>query len=113
MFGGLKTLYNRTKDAVKNGIKFAAPKVIGLVTGASKILKNMPGTIGAVAGAIDKGLSVAKSVVNSLPDGAAKDKLNNVIDKGGTAAHAGADKATSFIGKAATVVNRMQTVVGS
>ena len=69
-----------------------APKVINagkLVTGA---LSHLPGTIGTAAGFINKGLDYANRFIEALPNGAFKNKLQDLSDKSSNAINTVHDK---------------------
>lgn len=80
-------------------------KVAGAVTGVAKFL---PGKIGAIAGAADKGIGKLKELVSLVPKGKVKDKLEKGVEKVQSVkdtvekkAHEGA----GYVQKAADVAN--------
>ena len=105
--GGIKRVLQRTGSIVKEGIKRAAPVVLNLAQKGTSLLSHAPGMIGTVAGLANKGINMVKGVVDNIPNSAARDKINSVLNQGQSAVNRGEDKAkqiTSTITKHATPI---------
>ena len=103
---GIKSFFSNVAQRVGkfagkvwNGVK-AAGKFVGKI--AKPVLNTvamLPGKIGLIGKAGSAGLEFAKNIVDRIPNQAAKDKLNQYIDKGQDLVNKAQDKAQSVVGK--------------
>ena len=105
--GGIKRVLQRTGSIIKEGVKRAAPVVLNLAQKGTSLLQHAPGMIGTVAGIANKGLNMVKGVVDNIPNSAARDKINSVLNQGQSVVNRGEDKAkqiTSTVTKHVTPI---------
>ena len=105
--GGMKRIAQRTGSIVKEGIKRAAPVVLNLAQKGTSLLQHAPEMIGTEAGLANKGINMVKGVVDRIPNSAARDKINNVLNQGQSAVNRGEDRAkqiTSTVTKHASPI---------
>ena len=99
VWNGTKKGATKVWSGLKKGAEFVGriAKPIGrLASTAGGIIGMMPGHIGLVGKALFAGGEAIKSLTNSLPNSAIKDKLNNAIDRGLTAGGALVNSAQRF-----------------
>ena len=85
VWGGVKKGATKVWGELKKGTEFVGrvAKPIGrIASSAGGIIGMMPGHVGMIGKALFAGGEAIKSLTNSLPDGAVKQKLNDAIDKG-------------------------------
>jgi len=103
--GGIKHILQRGGSIVKDVVKKAAPVVYNIAQKGTSLLSHVPGTIGTVAGLANKGLNVAKNLVENIPNSKAKEALTNVINKGQSAVNTGQNHATNLTNRVSSVAN--------
>lgn len=85
VWGGVKKGATKVWGGLKKGAEFVGrvAKPIGrLASTAGGIIGMLPGHVGLIGKALFAGGEAIKSLTNSLPNGAVKDKLNDAIDRG-------------------------------
>ena len=85
VWNGTKKGATKVWGGLKKGAEFVGriAKPIGRIAStAGGIIGMLPGHVGLVGKALFAGGEAIKSLTNSLPNGAVKDKLNDAIDKG-------------------------------
>ncbi len=100
-----KDKFHKTVNVVK---KFGKP-VLNVANKISGVLSMVPGTVGAVATAVNAGTGIANSVLDQLPSGKVKSKVTNVVNKATTQANTGVSKAQQYAGKVADVGRGIQS----
>ena len=110
VFGGIKKVTKKIGGGIKKAIKFVAPKVLGVVQGASNILKHVHGTIGNVANLVNKGVNIAKDVIGVIPNKQVQNKLTSIVNQGGALAQQGLNKGTQLHKQIAPVIQNATTV---
>ena len=97
-----RNVWNGTKKGatkVWSGLKKGAEFVGRIASTAGGIIGMLPGHVGLVGKALFAGGEAIKSLTNSLPNSAIKDKLNNAIDRGLTTGGALVNSAQRFAQK--------------
>jgi hypothetical protein len=79
--GAIKKAGKAVVNTAKAGVKFLAPKIVQAAGVATNILKNVPGKVGLIAGVADKGVNIAKSAIDKIPNKKARDALGGVVNK--------------------------------
>ncbi len=103
---GIKKGASVVKDKfhkVASGVKKFAKPLLNVANKVSGYLQYVPGVVGQVAGWVNKGTDVAKDVVDKLPNGKVKNKVNGVIDKVSNTANQGLQKGSQYADKAANL----------
>lgn len=96
---GIKSGATKVWNGVRNGIGYVgriAKPLSSMALGAGSMLGRLPGTVGLIGKALQGGGAVLKSLTDSIPNGAVKEKLNNAIDKGLTVGNNMVNKAQGY-----------------
>ncbi len=106
-----KDKFHKTVNVVK---KFAKP-VMGVVDKVSGLLANVPGKIGLIAGGVNAANGVANKIMDQIPGGAVKDKLqsaqNNAMGKAHGVISKGFDIANK-VNEAGQKIRNVSNIVG-
>ena len=121
VWGGAKKGATKVWGGLKKGAEFVGriAKPIGrLASTAGGIIGMLPGHVGLIGKALFAGGEAIKSLTNSLPNGAVKDKLNNALDKGLSSggalvnsaqrlAQKVSDSGQSYLNSGSNIINRI------
>ena len=103
LWGGVKKIGGKIWSGVKKGAQFVgkiAKPIISIAKPVLGGLSMLPGQLGVIGKVGSAAASVAKDLVDRIPNQEAKDKLNKVIDKGKELVDKVQDKAQEVAGKA-------------
>lgn len=103
LWGGIKKVGGKIWNGVKKGAQFVgkiAKPIINIAKPVLGGLSMLPGKIGLIGKVGSAAAGVAKELVDRIPNQKAKDKLNQVIDKGKGFVDKVQDKAQGIADKA-------------
>ena len=103
LWGGVKKVGGKIWSGLKKGAQFVgkiAKPIISIAKPVLGGLSMLPGKLGIIGKVGSAAASVAKDLVDRIPNQEAKDKLNKVIDKGKELVDKVQDKAQEVAGKA-------------
>lgn len=103
-----KDKFHKTANVVK---KFGKP-ILNIAEKASGLLQMVPGKVGMVATAVNTGAGVANKILDQIPAGAAKNKLQSAQQNVLTKTSNVLNKGMSIAEKAADYGQRAQNVIG-
>lgn len=124
VWGGAKKGATKIYGGLRKGAEFVGriAKPIGRIAStAGGIIGMLPGHVGLIGKALFAGGEAIKSLTNSLPNGAIKDKLNDALDKGLTSggafvnsAHRLAQKVSdsgqSYLNAGSNIINKIGNI---
>ena len=124
VWNGAKKGATKVYGGLRKGAEFVGriAKPIGrLASTAGGIIGMLPGHVGMIGKALFAGGEAIKSLTNSLPNSAIKDKLNNALDRGLTTggafvnsaqrlAQKVSDSGQSYLNAGANVINRIGNI---
>ena len=124
VWNGAKKGATKVYGGLRKGAEFVGriAKPIGrLASTAGGIIGMLPGHVGLIGKALFAGGEAIKSLTNSLPNSAVKDKLNNAIDRGLTTggdfvnsaqrlAQKVSDSGQSYLNAGSNIINRIGNI---
>ena len=87
--------------------RFVKKTGLKIADGVTSVASMMPGSIGAVAGLANKGIKAVRGIIDKVPAGKVKDKLQQGLDK----AESVVDKGKQVGGKIVDAANGAKAVV--
>lgn len=103
VWGGVKKIGGKVWSGIKKGAQFVgrlAKPIISIAKPVLGTIAALPGKVGLIGKVGSAAASVAKDLVDRIPNQEAKDKLNRVIDKGKDLVDKVQDKAQGVADKA-------------
>lgn len=103
VWGGIKKVGGKVWSGIKKGAQFVgrlAKPIISIAKPVLGTIAALPGKVGLIGKVGAAAASVAKDLVDRIPNQEAKDKLNRVIDKGKDLVDKVQDKAQGVADKA-------------
>ena len=124
VWNGAKKGATKVYGGLRKGAEFVGriAKPIGrLASTAGGIIGMLPGHVGLIGKVLFAGGEAIKSLTNSLPNSAVKDKLNNAIDRGLTTggafvnsaqriAQKVSDSGQSYLNAGSNIINRIGNI---
>ena len=114
VWGGIKKGVGVVKNGIGKAVEFVGKIAKPVVNIAKPILGGLsmlPGKIGMIGKVGSAAAGVAKEIIDKIPNQGAKDKLNQIVDKGVGIVQQGQEKAQQVASKIQPYVQMGQQVV--